>query len=425
MGQEVLVGMNDVGQPGGPDELVRIDAVTGVATRLHVFTTDRNLLESLAFDERENCLWSTNDGVLIRIDPVTFATTVIGDTHLEDIDGLAIQPGTGILFGITYGGNDLIRIDKSDAGTVIVYGSLEVGSRLEDLAFDSTGRLYVLTSHAILEVDPTGTGARLGRANLNGATSLEGLAWDRNRGTFLSAADRNGFKDLVTVNRSTGAVAFVSASLSSGFKDIEALAFVPETSIVPVALQALDARRDRAGVSFTWEVHQPDLRFSVQRGFSVEGPWSEIAQVDEAESGHSGAWRYAYRDADANTVELAGRDLAYRVGAADADGVWSWLTFEIAALPASRHVLRSNFPNPFNPTTAFEVQLASASAVEVDVWDAAGHRVRTLRADFGAGRHVLVWDGRDTSGKAVAAGVYPYTLRAGASVLHGRAVLVK
>lgn len=424
LGQEVLYGMNDVGQPGGPDEIVRIDATTGVATRQHIFSTGNNLLESLAYDARENVLWTTNDGVLLRVDPQTFVTAHIGDTDLDDIDGLAVQPSTGVLFGITYGGNDLIRIDKSDAGAVILNGNLEAGSRLEDLAFDSTGRLYVLTSRAIVEVNPS-TGQRISKATLSGAASLEGLVWDLNRGTFLSAADRGGFKDLVTINRTTGQVAFVSATLHSGFKDIEALAFLPGTPIVPVELQAAGAFRDLAGATVAWEAREADLTFTVQRALTIDGPWLEIARVRDAESVRSGAWRYAYHDAGAAGIEFADRSLAYRVGAADDDGVWSWLLFEVAALVPSRSQLRANFPNPFNPTTAFEVQLSSAAGVVVEIWDAAGRRVRTVRGDYGPGRHLLVWDGRDAAGRAVAAGVYPYTLRAGNTALTGRAVLIK
>jgi hypothetical protein len=416
--------MNDVGQPGGPDELVRIDRTTGVATRLHVFTTGHNFLESLAFDARENCLWTTNDGLLNRIDPVTFAITLIGDTDLDDIDGVAIQPSTGSMFGITYGGNDLVRIDKSDAGVAVLNGMLEAGSRLEDLAFDSTGRLYVLTSRALVEVNPA-TGAKISKVTLSGASSLEGLVWDPQRGSFLSAADRGSFKDLVTIDRATGVVTFVSPTLNSGFKDIEALAFVPGTPQVPVALQARGTQRDASGARFGWEAEESDLVFSVQRALAVEGPWIEIARVSEAEAGGAGAWRYSYLDADAAAPAWSARDLVYRVGAADADGVWSWLMFEIVAPVPNRNTLRPNFPNPFNPTTGFEVQLARTAKVEVQVWNAAGRAVRTLSGEFGPGRHVMVWDGRDAAGEVVAAGVYPYTLRAGGSVLRGRAVLVK
>jgi flagellar hook assembly protein FlgD len=49
----------------------------------------------------------------------------------------------------------------------------------------------------------------------------------------------------------------------------------------------------------------------------------------------------------------------------------------------------------------------------VSVYDAAGRCVRPLaQGAFGAGRHQLVWDGRDGSGAAAASGVYFVRLRA-------------
>jgi hypothetical protein len=378
----------------------------------------------LCFDPFESVLWSTNDGTLLRIDPSTFAVTTVGQASVDDVDGLAIQPSTGNLFGITYGGNDLVRIDKSDAATVIVNGDLEPGSRLEDLAFDSTGRLYVLTSRALVEVNPA-TGRRISRVFLTGATSLEGLVWDAPRATFLSAADRDNSKDLVTINRTTGAVEFVSPTLNSGFKDIEALAFVPGPPIVPVAMSALGSERDGAGALIAWQSRQDDVTFVVERGPAAQGPWITVGRVHVPAAGRSGSWRFEYRDADAAYGELAEQTLHYRVGAADADGAWSFLHFEIAALPSSPVVLRPNSPNPFNPITTFEVRLSASADVDLVLYDVHGRIVRRLHAAYGAGTHQLLWDGRDGAGRGVAAGVYPYVLTGGGRVLRGSAVLVK
>jgi hypothetical protein len=422
-GQDVLYGMSDVDQPGGPDEIVRVDPATGVAVRLHVFATGFNLLESLAYDARENVLWSTNDNALLRIDPKTFATQSVGKIAFQDIDGLAVQPSTGTLFGITYGGNDLIRIDKHDASALLINGNVELGSRLEDLAFDSTGRLYILTSRSLIEVSPS-TGARISRVALAGAASLEGLVWDAVRGTFLSAADRGPCKDLVRIDRTTGQVTFQSAA-ASGFKDIEALAFVPGTPIVPVEMLALEAARDGGGARLAWEARRADLVFAVQRALDPAGPWVDLDAVLEPRSGRTGAWRYEAFDPAAAVGELAGRDLVYRAGAADEAGDWSWIVFEVAA-PAPGLVLRPNVPNPFNPTTAFEVRLGQPTAVQVALFDVRGRLVRELDGGrLRAGVHRLVWDGRDASGRSMPAGVYPYRVTAGGHVLRGRAILVK
>ncbi len=77
-----------------------------------------------------------------------------------------------------------------------------------------------------------------------------------------------------------------------------------------------------------------------------------------------------------------------------------------------------NYPNPFNPSTtiAFEIPGSDGSRYDVSlmIYDLRGKRVRTLAdAKFEAGRHHVVWDGRDDRGAAVTSGVYIYTLKAG------------
>ncbi|MFQ5600353.1 MAG: FlgD immunoglobulin-like domain containing protein [Candidatus Krumholzibacteriia bacterium] len=420
--QDVLYGMNDVDQHGGPDEIVEVDPTTGVATRLHVFPDGLDFLESLAYDARESMLWTTNDGVLHRIDPRTFEVFEVGDTGNDDIDGLAVQPDTGLLYGITHGGNDLLLIDKSDAGTTVVNGGVEQGSRLEDLAFDHAGHLFILTSRALVRVDPT-DGSRILKVRLHGASSLEGLVWWSERGTFLSAADRGRFKDLVTVGLN-GEVEFVSAE-HSGFRDIEALAFVPGESEVPVAMHAVASRRDGAGAYLVWAAYEAGLHFVVQRATDAFGPWTTIARVSLPVGGRPGGWRYEHLDPEASGAALASRDLHYRVGAQDEAGDWSWVLFTLQAAPAAV-VLKPNFPNPFNPSTAFEVQLQDTTPVEVIVYDVRGRVVQALRtSQLGPGTHRVTWDGRDVAGRPVASGVYPYVVRAGQETLRGRAVVTK
>lgn len=69
--------------------------------------------------------------------------------------------------------------------------------------------------------------------------------------------------------------------------------------------------------------------------------------------------------------------------------------------------LLPNSPNPFNPSTtiAFEVPFAARAGVEI--YDAAGSRVRTLvDGARAAGSHRVEWDGRDDAGRPAASGVY-------------------
>jgi hypothetical protein len=231
---------------------------------------------------------------------------------------------------------------------------------------------------------------------------------------------------MVQINQFTGQVTFLSGTLHSGFKDIEALAFVPGVPQVPVEMQAVRAWRDDMGAHLQWEARSDEATFVVQRALRVEGPWQEVARVSLPESGRSGAWRYGSVDGEAARAELAGIDLVYRVGAQDAEGAWSWIRFDVESAAPQAARLEPNHPNPFNPSTAFGVRLASSSRLEVSVYDVRGQLVRSLRSGIlGAGAHTLVWDGRDGSGRVMPAGIYPWVLSADGQVLRGRAVLVK
>ncbi|MCI0512946.1 T9SS type A sorting domain-containing protein [candidate division KSB1 bacterium] len=69
--------------------------------------------------------------------------------------------------------------------------------------------------------------------------------------------------------------------------------------------------------------------------------------------------------------------------------------------------LEPNYPNPFNPRTVIAYQLAQSGMVNLVIVNVRGEQVRTLvNATQPAGKHTLVWDGKDQVGAEVAAGIY-------------------
>ncbi|MDX2475278.1 MAG: family 16 glycosylhydrolase [Candidatus Krumholzibacteria bacterium] len=96
-------------------------------------------------------------------------------------------------------------------------------------------------------------------------------------------------------------------------------------------------------------------------------------------------------------------------------------------LPSEGYALHPCYPNPFNPATTISFDLAAPATVNLAIYDVAGKLVRTLVAAeaVGAGRHEIMWQGRDETGRLSAAGIYFYRLDAGDYSATRRMTLVK
>ncbi|MDP6125712.1 MAG: FlgD immunoglobulin-like domain containing protein, partial [Candidatus Latescibacteria bacterium] len=83
-------------------------------------------------------------------------------------------------------------------------------------------------------------------------------------------------------------------------------------------------------------------------------------------------------------------------------------------------------PNPFNPATDISFELEQPSDIRLMIVNPLGQIVRTVaNGDRPAGRHSVVWDGRDDQGREVASGVYIVRLVAGPMAVNSRAVLLR
>ena len=86
--------------------------------------------------------------------------------------------------------------------------------------------------------------------------------------------------------------------------------------------------------------------------------------------------------------------------------------------PPDETLLLPNYPNPFNPETWIPYHLARDTEVQILIYNVRGTIVRRLAlghqsAGFYTNRsRAAHWDGRNTSGERVAAGIYFYQLRA-------------
>ena len=94
-------------------------------------------------------------------------------------------------------------------------------------------------------------------------------------------------------------------------------------------------------------------------------------------------------------------------------------------LPASWR-LAQNAPNPFNPRTTIAFDMPEPGSVRLRVFDVSGREVAVLVDEpRPAGRHSVLWDGRDSRGTDASSGVYFYVLEGEGTRLVQKMLLIR
>lgn len=87
-------------------------------------------------------------------------------------------------------------------------------------------------------------------------------------------------------------------------------------------------------------------------------------------------------------------------------------------------VMRPVMPNPVTRNARFAFSLRRGGKVALSVYDVSGRRVaRVLDAELQAGEHSVAWDGRDSQGTRLGAGVYIYELAMGSDRVARRMIV--
>lgn len=75
--------------------------------------------------------------------------------------------------------------------------------------------------------------------------------------------------------------------------------------------------------------------------------------------------------------------------------------------------LAQNYPNPFNAMTTIGYQIKENTRVELSIYNTLGQRIANLVDEWKtAGKHQVLWNGRNERGEDVSAGIYLYQFRA-------------
>ncbi|MCK9995419.1 MAG: putative Ig domain-containing protein [Candidatus Krumholzibacteria bacterium] len=198
-------------------------------------------------------------------------------------------------------------------------------------------------------------------------------------------------------------------------------------NLAPPAPVAFQVAYNHLGNTLSWdESLAPDLRsYLVYRGKTVDfepdasnlvASVVSIEWFDDAAGLEGNPFEFFYRIA---AQDFAG-NTSDAVQAGDISGVGD------SSLP-TRFALHNNVPNPFNPMTTIKYDLPVGTRVSLRIFDISGRQIAVLKnSEFEtAGRHEVVWRGRDQADRQVAAGVYFYRLEGGTFSQTRRMMLVK
>jgi len=76
--------------------------------------------------------------------------------------------------------------------------------------------------------------------------------------------------------------------------------------------------------------------------------------------------------------------------------------------------MKNNYPNPFNSSTILNFTIPSPDITTIKIYNINGQLINTLfSGKLSEGKHSIVWNGHDYSGKSVSSGLYIYKIQSG------------
>ena len=142
---------------------------------------------------------------------------------------------------------------------------------------------------------------------------------------------------------------------------------------------------------------------------STSGSWSQLTVVDT----------------NATHIFVEIHEFCY-LSLARSEGSSTAVVDNDSQILPENYALHQNYPNPFNPVTHIIYEVEQGEKIRLIVYDMNGRIVCNLLDEYvSAGRHEIVWNGRNESGDIVPSGVYFYVLHCGKQVLRKKCVFMK
>ena len=165
------------------DALYTVDETNGSASLRSSVSPD---MYGLAFDSASQTLFGSSLDELYVVDADTGGTSLIGSFGVSGVQGLAVQSGSGALFGVTNTGGSSSAFVSIDRNTGAATPISSIAGRFASLTYvPATNLLYTVDNNSgtLVSIDPLTGGSNTIGSFAYGAT---GIAYDISTDRILS-----------------------------------------------------------------------------------------------------------------------------------------------------------------------------------------------------------------------------------------------
>ena len=307
------------------------------------------------------------NGKVITIDRSSGAGSEIGLSNFNELNSLAINLDTDIIYGISTSTSEteLARVNGTGGDAFTIY-TLDIGL-MSGIAFDTSGTLY-------------------------GAT-------------------RAG--DIYTIDLSDGSNSIVNTASI----EIASITFDPVTNELWASPRIVfGPTKDKI---YKIDLTTGDAELIGETGFDVTT--NDLAFDDDGTLyGIIGDATVEGELITISTTDAAGT-LVGQIGFNNVSGLAYSLTGGPSGIKnetddnsvPKEYTLSQNYPNPFNPSTSIEFSILVDSDVTLTIYNLLGQAVTELvNEEISSGSYSVVWNGTDENGFQVSSGVYLYKMQA-------------
>ena len=221
-----------------------------------------------------------------------------------------------------------------------------------------------------------------------------------------------------------------SAYVTDSYRFYAMSSVLTKDGSLPVELSSFSARSEAQIIILQWvtESESDNLGFVLERSRD-KTIWTTIASYQtnsalEGQGNTSSRTEYSFTD----KMVTAEADYTYRLSEVSIEGernVIASTSVYIDALPTTTQLFAA-YPNPFNPSTTLNYQLAKEEHVEISVYNTLGSFIKTLySSNQPAGSYQVSWDATNENGSKVPSGTYLIRMQTDQQTQTQKVLLVK